>query len=55
MMTLDTLCGAVPPEMMLMITKKDTAKKAWEMMPMITTMRVSDNCVKKVIMQQLRR
>jgi hypothetical protein len=52
MMTLDTLCGAVPPEMMPMITKKDTAKKAWDV---ITTMRVNDNYVKKVIMQQLRR
>jgi hypothetical protein len=30
MMTLDTLCGAVPSEMMPMITKKDMAKKAWD-------------------------
>jgi hypothetical protein len=45
MMVLDTLCGAVPPEMVLMITKKETTKEAWDV---ITTMRVGDNRVKKV-------
>jgi ABC-type uncharacterized transport system permease subunit len=30
MMTLDALCGAVPPEMVPTITKKDTAKEAWD-------------------------
>jgi hypothetical protein len=30
MMALDALCGAVPPEMVPTITKKDTAKEAWD-------------------------
>jgi hypothetical protein len=29
MMVLDALCGAVPPEMVPTITKKETAKEAW--------------------------
>jgi hypothetical protein len=30
MMTLDALCGAVPPELVPTITKKETAKEAWD-------------------------
>jgi hypothetical protein len=52
MMALDALCGAVPPEMVPMIIKKETAKEAWDV---ITTMRVSDDRVKKATMQQLHR
>jgi hypothetical protein len=44
MMALDALCGTVPSEMVLMITKKDTAKKAWDA---IVTIRVDDDRVKK--------
>jgi hypothetical protein len=51
-MALDALCGAVPPEMVPTITKKETAKEAWDM---ITTFRVGDDCVKKVTAQQRRR
>jgi hypothetical protein len=42
MMALDALCGVVPPEMVLMITKKDVTKEAWDT---ITIMRVSDDRV----------
>jgi hypothetical protein len=52
MMALDALCGAVPPEMVLMITKKETAKEAWDA---ITTMRVTEDHVKKATTQLLRR
>jgi hypothetical protein len=52
MMALDALCGVVPPEMVLTITKKETAKEAWDA---ITTMRVSDDRAKKATAQQLRR
>jgi hypothetical protein len=38
MMALDALCGMVPPERVLMIAKKETAKEAWDT---ITTLRVS--------------
>jgi hypothetical protein len=51
MMTLDAPCGAVPPEMVPTIAKKETAKEAWDA---IATMRVGDDCVKKVTTQQLR-
>jgi hypothetical protein len=51
MMTLDALCGAVPPEMVPTIAKNETAKQAWNA---ITTMRVGDDCVKKSTTQQLR-
>jgi hypothetical protein len=51
MMTLDALCGAVPPEMVLTIAKKETAKEAWDV---IVTMRVGDDHVKKATTQQLR-
>jgi hypothetical protein len=44
MMVLDALCDAVPLEMVLMITKRETAKEAWDA---IATMRVSDDRVKK--------
>jgi hypothetical protein len=44
MMVLDALCGAVPPEMVSMIAKKETVKEAWDM---ISTMRVSDDRMKK--------
>jgi hypothetical protein len=50
MMALDALCGAVPPEMVPMITKKETAKEAWDA---IATMRVGDDRVKKATVQQL--
>jgi hypothetical protein len=43
MMALDTLCGAVPLEMVPMIAKKDTAKEAWDA---IATMRVDDDRMK---------
>jgi hypothetical protein len=49
MMALDALCGAIPPEMVPMISKKETAKKAWYA---IATMRVG---VKKAMAQQLHR
>jgi hypothetical protein len=53
MMTLDALCGAVPPpEMVPTIAKKEMAKEAWDA---IATMRVGDDRVKKVTVQQLRR
>jgi hypothetical protein len=45
MMALDALCGAVPPEMVLTITKKEMNKEIWDA---IMTMRVGDDSVKKV-------
>jgi hypothetical protein len=51
MMALDALCGAVPPEMVPTITKKETTKEAWNV---IVTLRVGDDCVKKATSQQLR-
>jgi hypothetical protein len=42
-MALDALCGMVPPEMVPMITKKETAMEAWDV---IATMRVYDNHMK---------
>jgi hypothetical protein len=44
MMVLDALCGAVPPEMVSTITKKETAKEAWDA---IATMRVGNDRMKK--------
>jgi hypothetical protein len=44
-MALDALCGMVPPEMVPMITKKETTMEAWDV---IATMRVYDNHMKKV-------
>jgi hypothetical protein len=52
MMALDTLCGAVPQEMVPTITKKETAKEAWDA---IVTMRIDDDHVKKAMAQQLHR
>jgi hypothetical protein len=49
MIALDALCGAVPPEMVSTIAKKETAKEVWDA---ITTMRVGDVCVKKTTSQQ---
>jgi hypothetical protein len=49
-MVLDALCGVVPPEMVLIITKKEMAKEVWDA---IATMRVSDNFMKKATTQQL--
>jgi hypothetical protein len=46
MMALDALCGAVPPEMVSTITKKETAKEVWDA---IATMRVGDDRVKKAM------
>jgi hypothetical protein len=43
-MSLDALCGAVPPELVPTITKKETAKEAWDA---IASMRVGDGRVKK--------
>jgi hypothetical protein len=51
MMVFDALCGVVPPEILPMIAKKDMAKEAWDV---IAIMRVGDDRVKKVMMQQLR-
>jgi hypothetical protein len=51
MMVLDALCGVVPPEMVPMIVKKETAKEVWDA---IATMRVGDDRVKKAMAQQLR-
>jgi hypothetical protein len=51
MMGLDALCGVVPTEMVPTIAKKEMAKEAKDA---ITTMRVSDDRVKKVMAQQLR-
>jgi hypothetical protein len=48
MMVLDALCGTVPPEMVPTITKKETAKEAWDA---IVTMRVSDDRMKKATAQ----
>jgi phenylalanine-4-hydroxylase len=50
MMTFDALCGAVPPEMVSTIAKKETTKEAWDAIAM---MRIDDNRVKKVMTQQL--
>jgi hypothetical protein len=49
MIALDALCGAVPPEMVSTIVKKETAKEVWDA---ITTMRVGDVRVKKTTTQQ---
>jgi hypothetical protein len=51
-MALDALCGAVPPEMVPTIAKKEMTKEAWDA---IVTMRVGDDHVKKATAQQLRR
>jgi hypothetical protein len=48
MMMLDALYGAVPPKVVLMIAEKDTAKEASDA---IRTMRISDDCVKKAMVQ----
>jgi hypothetical protein len=50
MMALDTLCSAIPPEMVSMITKKETTKEVWDA---IVTMRVDNDRVKEMMMQQL--
>jgi hypothetical protein len=50
MMAIDALCGAVPPEMVPTIAKKEMAKEVWNA---ILTMRVSDDHVKEVTVQQL--
>jgi hypothetical protein len=50
MMALDALYGVVPPKIVLMINKKETAKEAWDA---IATMRVGDDRVKKATAQQL--
>lgn len=52
MLALDTLCTAVPPEMVPSIAKLETDKEAWDA---IATMRVGDDRVKKSTAQQLRR
>jgi hypothetical protein len=50
-MALDALGGAVPPEMVPTIAKKETTKEVWDA---IVTMRVGDDHVKKATAQQLR-
>jgi hypothetical protein len=45
------LCDEVPPKMVLTIAKKETTKEAWDV---IVAMRVSDDRVKRVTVQQLR-
>jgi hypothetical protein len=52
MMALDALCDVIPPEMVSTISKKETAKEAWDA---IVTMRVDDDRVKKATMQHQRR
>jgi hypothetical protein len=52
MMALDALCCVIPPEMVPMIVKKETATEACDA---IATMRVGDDRVKKATTQQLRR
>jgi hypothetical protein len=52
MVALDALCGAIPPEMMPMIAKKEMAKEAWDA---IASMRVGDDRMKKATTQQLYR
>jgi hypothetical protein len=44
MMSLDALCSAVPPKMIPLIAKMETAKEAWDT---IATMRIGDDRVKK--------
>jgi uncharacterized protein (DUF111 family) len=44
MTVLDTLYDTVPPEMVSMITKKETITEARDT---ITTLRLSDDCMKK--------
>jgi hypothetical protein len=51
MMALDALCSMVPPEMVPMIAKKETANEACDA---IVTMRVGVDRVKKATVQQLR-
>jgi hypothetical protein len=51
MMALDALCDEVPPKMVLTIAKKETTKDAWDV---IVAMRVGDDRVKRVTVQQLR-
>jgi hypothetical protein len=51
-MALDAICSAVPPEMIAVLATKDTAKEAWES---IKTMRIGDDCIRKVNAQRLRR
>jgi hypothetical protein len=51
MMTLHTLVSVVPPKMVVIMVDKSSVKEAWDA---ITTMRVGDDQVKKVVAQQLR-
>lgn len=51
-MLLDTLCSAVPAEMVPTVAKMEIAKESWDA---IATMRVGDDHVKKSTAQQLRR
>jgi hypothetical protein len=46
MIALEALCGAVPPKMVPMVTKKETIKEALDV---IATMRVGDDRVKKTM------
>jgi hypothetical protein len=50
MMALNALCSAVPPELVSMIAKKEMVKEAWDA---IVTMRVGNDCMKKMTTQQL--
>jgi hypothetical protein len=51
-MALDTICSAVPPEMISTLTTKPSAKEAWES---IKTMRIGADRVRKASAQKLRR
>lgn len=51
-MALDTLCSAVPLEMVSSLADKDTTKEAWKT---ISEMRVGNHRMKKSASVQLRR
>jgi hypothetical protein len=51
MMALDALVSAIPSKMVATVADKSMMKEAWDA---ITTMRVGNNRVKKVVAQQLR-
>lgn len=52
MMALDALCGAVPPEMVPSIAKKEMARETWEAIAM---MRIGNERVRKSTAEQLHR
>jgi hypothetical protein len=48
--TLDALIAAVPPEMQFSLSKKQTAKEAWDA---IAAARIDSNCARKTTLQAL--